>query len=68
MKLTDYTAYTKLGKLEFTIVRVSKKSLLLNNNYCFSVYMHHYAETVTEGWWGTLVGEKQQMEKRTCYL
>lgn len=49
MKLTIYTVYTKLGKLDFTILRVPKKSLLLNNNYCFSVYMHHYADTVTEG-------------------
>lgn len=49
MKLTDYTVYTRLGKLDITILRVPKKSLLLNNNYCFNVYMHHYADTVTEG-------------------
>lgn len=63
MKVADYMVYTKLGKLDFTILRVPKKPLLLNNNYCFSVYMHHYADIVTEGR-GTL--EQTESRRKSC--
>ncbi len=49
MKLTDYTVVHKIRQIRRHNFKSTKEIIAIKQQLLFQCYMHHYADTVTEG-------------------